>query len=427
MSTNSQAYSLMRIIHRIGILVVAAVVSTACGELFDVENPGNLTKEDLENMTLLPALANTSEGRVCDVYDNLSSANDLQGDGFTFIGSFTFTELFMWGHMEGYNSQYNGLYNDLGSARWVSDDMIRRLKDAVPNPTANRDVARALFWNAIARIALADHFKEVPFDGGAPIKPDVVLEQVLTRLDEAATVAQAANDVGLRAAAIATKARVYRSLYFERNKQLSFFTSAVAAADQALQLQPTLNYVCRYGQPGSENTMANLWVALTGTVLDPRYAVLADPVSGVKDPRIPVGPAEFRAPEPHRGNVHKFYKYPLRDSPLPVARWAEARLILAEGYLLQNNLPAAVTQINMVRTAARLPAFASTDATRIYEQIRYERQAEFVGEGRRLQDHRYYNIIPWQWEEINKQRGTNRRWPVSQEEIAGNKNYGGLG
>ncbi|MBI4521566.1 MAG: hypothetical protein HY701_12070, partial [Gemmatimonadetes bacterium] len=44
----------------------------------------------------------------------------------------------------------------------------------------------------------------------------------------------------------------------------------------------------------------------------------------------------------------------------------------------------------------------------------------------RLQDHRYYNIIPWQWDEINKQRGTNRRWPVSAEEIAANPYYRGV-
>lgn len=408
-------------------LVALALGSAGCGELFDVENPGNLTRDDLDNPILLSSLQNTGEARVCDVYDDLASAADLQGEPFTFIGSFTYTETFRDGQHEGYNSVYNGLYNELSSARWVADEMIRRLKAGVARPTADQSVARTLFWNAIARIALADHFKEVPFDGGPPTKPDVVLEQTLARLDEAAQVAQAAGDVQLQAAAILTKARVYRSLYFERGKTGTFFDQAMAAATQALQLAPSLNYVCRYQQPGSENTMSGLWIALTGTVLSPTYGELKDPVSGVHDPRIVVGPQETKAPAPLTGFIRKFYKFPLRDSPVAVARAAEARLILAEGYILKGDLTNAVAQINLVRTAAKLPNVTSSNAAAIYNQLRYERGAEFVGEGRSLQDSRYYGIAPSEWKDAEKQAGTNRRWPVSQEEVAANRNYGGLG
>lgn len=404
-------------------LLLAALAGSGCGDLFDVENPGSLTTSELDDADLTTALLNTPEGQVCAAWGSTTAANALQADDVTFVGSYTFTELHMWGWMEGYNSTQNSVWNSLASSRWTAEDVTGRLEKRLPNPTANVDIARGVFWGAFARVALADHFKEVPFDRGVPQAPDKVLEETLARFDRAAQIAQAAGDKSLQAAALATKARVYRSLYFERGKQQSFFTSAMQAADQALAVKADFSYSCRYAQPGSQNTLAQYWTSITGSVLDPKTAELKDPVSGVHEPRIPIGPSEVKAPAPHTGFIYRFYKYPLRDSPLPVSRWAEARLILAEGNLLNGNLAEAVRQINLVRAAAKLPAFASTNAAAIRDQLLYERRAEFVAEGRRLQDHRYYNIIPWQWDEINKQKGTNRRWPVSAEEIASNPNY----
>ena len=413
-------------IKSLALILVAAMAGTACGDLFEVQNPTNLTQEDLEASGLLAAIANTSEGAVCDAYDGLVVNNGLQSDDFTFIGSFTFTETFMWGSMEGFNSTYNAIYNAVASSRWVSDDMILRLEAALPSAASDIRVGRALFWNAIARIALAEHFEEVPIDGGAPLAPDVILEGTLAILDRVAQIAGGAGDKALEAAAHGTKARVYRSLYFERG-QAALMTSAMTAATQALAVQSDFKYECRYAAPGSENTMANLWISLTGIVIDPLTAALVDPVSGLADPRIDVGPAEFAAPAPHLGSVHRYFKYSSRDSFLPVSRWQEMRLILAEGYLLGGGtLAQAVAEINLVRAAAGLTTpFASTVTADIQQQIIYERRAEFVGEGRRLQDHRYYDILPWQWIGASIALGTDRRWPVSTEEIAGNRNYSG--
>ena len=405
---------------RLGVLSFTVLIAAGCGDLFSVDNPGSLTLTDLEDPNLIPALAATPEGVICDAWDGTVAANALQSDDVTFISSFTFTELHMWGHMEGFNTTQNAVWNSLSSARWIANEAITRLQATNPGDTT---IVRGIFWEAFARIGLADHFKEVPFNGEAPLAPDVVLEQTLAALDQ---VAQASNP-DLRAAALATKARVHRSLYFERGRDMSQMTSAMQAAEAALAVKPEFYFACRYQQPGSLNSLNTYHQSITGVIIDPRNVAIEDPVTGEVDPRVGtrVGPPELAAPPPHTGDVHRFFKYPGLDADLPASRWQEARLILAEANLLAGNQQEAVNQINLVRADWNLPPFAGTTTAEIQEQIIYERRLEFMIEGRRLQDHRYYDIKPWQWDEVTKQLGTNRRWPVSSEEIAGNPHYQG--
>ena len=400
------------------LLLTAAFVGAGCSDLFDVENPGSLTVDDLEDPELLGALAISGEAEVCDSWDNMVDDNGNQADDATFIGSFTYNELHMWGHMEGFNSVQNLNYNAMASARWIAEEVVVRLEAA---SASSEQVANARYWGAFARVALADHFQEVPIDLGPPQAPDVILEGALALF---AQVASSSSNTTLRAGALATRARVNRSLYFERGQDISFFASAMNDAQQALAIDNSFSLNCRYAQPGSTNNIAGYHRSIVNDVIDPRIAVLVDPVTGVRDDvRIPIGPAEALAPPPHTGNVHRFFKYPTLSSPLPVSRWQEARLILAEGHLLNGDLVEAVNEINLVRAAVPLAAFQGTTAPEIDVQLKYERQVEFILEGRRLQDHRYYNIIPWQWDDLKKQAGTNRRWPVSTEEIAANPNY----
>ncbi len=405
---------------RLGVLSFTVLIAAGCGDLFTVDNPGSLTIADLEEPDLVPALAATPEGVVCDAWDGIVAANALQSDDVTFISSFTFTELHMWGHMEGFNTVQNGAWNSLSSARWIAEEAVRRLQASNP---ADTTIVRGIFWEAFARIGLADHFKEVPFNGEPPVAPDVVLEQTLSTLDQ---VAQASNP-DLRAAALATKARVHRALYFERGRDMGQMTAAMTAAEAALAAKPDFYFACRYQQPGSLNSLNTYHQSITGVIIDPRNVAIEDPASGMVDPRIGtrVGPPELAAPPPHTGDVHRFFKYPGLDADLPVSRWQEARLILAEAHLVSGNYQEAVNQINMVRAAWDLPPFMSMNTDEVYDQLIHERRLEFMVEGRRLQDHRYYDIKPWQWDEVTKQLGTNRRWPVSSEELAGNPYYQG--
>jgi hypothetical protein len=121
-------------------------------------------------------------------------------------------------------------------------------------------------------------------------------------------------------------------------------------------------------------------------------------------------------------DVYLQLKYPDRDADIPLSRWQDARLILAEYYLVTGDLPAAVGEINAVRRAISLADFTSNDADEVFGQLQYERIAEFWLEARRWQDMRYWGVIPPDWAPEQKSKGIDRRWPISDAERASNSN-----
>jgi hypothetical protein len=81
-------------------------------------------------------------------------------------------------------------------------------------------------------------------------------------------------------------------------------------------------------------------------------------------------------------------KYKSLADPIPMATWREAVLIRAE----VAGGATAVQLINQLRTAANLPAFASTVETEIQAQVREERRRELFLEGQRLYDTIRFNL-----------------------------------
>jgi hypothetical protein len=156
------------------------------------------------------------------------------------------------------------------------------------------------------------------------------------------------------------------------------------------------------------------------------YAFRPDPVTGEVDPRIIFNP-EPETPGPRGETRYRQMKYPALTSPLPASRAAEAELIVAEARLLEDDLPEAVTYINLVRARSGLDPFASADADEIRDQLLYERDTELWLEGRRWEDHRYYDIIPLAWIQRNIDLGTKDRWPISVQERFNNPNIAGGG
>jgi hypothetical protein len=81
-------------------------------------------------------------------------------------------------------------------------------------------------------------------------------------------------------------------------------------------------------------------------------------------------------------------KYPSADTPIPIARWAEAQLIIAEIEGGQT----AVNIINTLRDRWGLPQFSSTDEVEIQDMVAEERRKELWLEGHRAYDIRRLNL-----------------------------------
>jgi hypothetical protein len=108
---------------------------------------------------------------------------------------------------------------------------------------------------------------------------------------------------------------------------------------------------------------------------------------GVPDPRVPVVRALDASGRPRNAADRTTplwvqTKYDTLDSPIPLASYDEAQLIIAEGV----GGAEAVGIINALHSRAGLPPFAATNETEIQRQVIEERRRELFIEGQRFFD-----------------------------------------
>jgi len=349
---------------------------------------------------------------------------ELPGDGAIHVSTNQGNLALDRGILGEFNERAEALYNEMAAARWAATEVTGMLEALVEDPSTDAAVGRAYFWDAVARVTLADLVEEVPFDGGAPQTPAQVYEGAIEMLEKSATISGAAGQANYAAAALGAAARAHRALYFERGGDVAAFQRAREAAERALALRPDFRVDIAYQTPGSSNSLYSSWLGGTQyDVMDPAYANLVDPASGLRDGR--VQHTALVTVMLSGDSVYTQLKYTSRDSDIRVSGWQEAELILAEYHLLAGDAARAAQHIGRVRAAAGLPAFAGGSPEQVRAQLRYERRAEFWLEGRRWQDMRYYGEIPSRWNPAMQQAGVDRRFPVSLRERSANPHYTG--
>lgn len=409
--------------YRVAATILAAVFLFAgCDSFFEVENPTDIEAENLNDPEMIPALANTPHAAVADDYDFAVEIGALPGDGAIHSSTNQGYLRIDQGTFGTFTLGAEDVYNGLSSAQWTAREATERLRELLDNPDQDERVARGLFWDALARVTLADMYERVTFDGGEPHQPPEVYRMAIDILEQAASIGRAAGDTEIVAASEATIARAYRALYFDTGESdMSLFESAASHAQAALQADADFNMGAEYAPPGSENGLVD---AMHNThdydVMDPDLAGMTDPASGQTEPRIQH--SEQQGIGSQGDALYKQNKYTRRNQPIPVSKWEEPALILAEYNLLSGDLDGAVERINQVRSSVGLPDFSSDDADEIRDQLIYERRVEFWLELRRWQDMRYYEIVPERWTPAAKQAGVERRFPIALRECDANPN-----
>ncbi|HIF07836.1 MAG TPA: RagB/SusD family nutrient uptake outer membrane protein, partial [Gemmatimonadetes bacterium] len=113
---------------------------------------------------------------------------------------------------------------------------------------------------------------------------------------------------------------------------------------------------------------------------------------GVPDPRISVfnpGILNSNSGIP----VWQSDKYPSGGSPVQVASWEEAQLIIAENHIDTGSLASAVAIFDALHAAVGLPAYSgAVTKSALMSQLIFERSAEMFLEGHHLQDIKRLNI-----------------------------------
>ncbi len=271
-------------------------------------------------------------------------------------------------------------YTPLSKARWTADNILKLLQGWTDAEVPNRQlkIAQAAYYAGLNLVIMGETYCSMSLDLSAEMTPEQVFQQAEARFTTAIAAAQAAGSSGTTwlNAAYVGRART----------RLNLGNNTGAAADAALvpvgfKLDAThsaantrrYNYVYEETRTGSIS------------VTEPYRGLTVD---GKADPRVPVTDMKRKAAD---GLTDLFNQtlYTDRASPIPIARWEEAQLILAE---VQGGTQA-VNIINNLRTRRGLPGtYAGGTAAEIKAQVIAERQRELFLDGHRLGDLRRYNL-----------------------------------
>lgn len=288
------------------------------------------------------------------------------------------------------NNQTPGIYLPLSTARWSADNILTKLQawtDAQVGSSRQRLIAQAALYAGFSYALLGMSMCEAAFDLQAQINQPAIFALAEQRFTTAITAAQAAGSSAdaFKNAALVGRARVR---LFQGNKTGAAADAALVPAGFVLTASTGSDDNRRYnrvyastGQFGFYTVDALSRNLTTGGVADPRAAVLltatrpADAVSTIYMPA----------------------KYTSDASPIRIASWDEARLILAE----TQTGATAVATINGLRdaynaanpTGTQLPHYTGpTDDASVRQLIIDERQRALFVEGFRNYDMQRFNI-----------------------------------
>jgi hypothetical protein len=279
-----------------------------------------------------------------------------------------------------------GLYTPLSTARGEADAAVTRLEGwtAAQVPNRAKLQAQANLYAGFSYAALGMAMCQAAFDKGPLVNQVGIFALAEQRFTAAIAAAQAANDQTLLNAAYLGRARV--RLYQKNgaaaiaDAQLvpsGFVFNAAMDATNARRFNHVYQAVSTAGGATVEASARAL--TTENGELDPRSAMTTlttRPGDGVATIVIPT---KYNAATLTAGQA----------IPMPIARYAEAQLILAEA----RGGSDAVTIINTLRAAVTLkPYTGATDAASITNLIASERQRVLFLEGFRAYDIERLNL-----------------------------------
>jgi hypothetical protein len=375
-------------------LVVAAGLTAACdtNRLLDVTTPSQVPVEILDQPGNATLMINSMVG---DYQCALGAAVVVEG---LISGEMNDAQLgaAQWDYARRTaNSQTNGIYGTSGcigpqsigiylplsTARFDADHAIANLTkwtDAeVPNRVALLAVAD--LYSGFSYAMLGMSMCEAAFDNGAAVNQKGMFALAEQRFTDAIANAQASNSDSVKFAALVGRARVR---LFQGN-------TAGALADA---LQVPEGFVMYASNSGTSTRLYNRVYAVTkhyGDYSIPSWSQNMTTENGEIDPRSATALAGTRSANNNQTIIYYPLKYPGDDAPMPMARYEEAQLIIAE---IQGGAQA-VSIINAMRAdAGLLPYTGPIDAASIRNLVISERQRVLFLEGFHNYDIERFNI-----------------------------------
>jgi starch-binding outer membrane protein, SusD/RagB family len=382
------------------LLIALAGPTTACNDLLNVDIPSQVVAQNLDDPTFATLLVHSAQTDFECAWGRYVLAQGIHGDEFAdgqfSVGAYWGTDrrtttdeanpLHTNSCDAGLQSEaFPGVYTPLQVARYQAEDVARRLDSW--EGIAGRDTLKAKLrlYEGYSIVLLGESYCSLAIDVGPELTRATAFAEAEARFTDAINLAGTAAPA-VRNAALVGRARARLNIAVANNQVVNATKLAEAGAD-AQQVPAGFvfnatfgdNVTRRYNSTFHSNNFSRYF-----TVEDDFRNVMH---MGVRDPRVNVvneGIAAFNGVTP----LWTQRKYATRGASMPVARYAEAQLILAEAQGGQ----AAVDIINALHTAAGLPPYAGGTPDEIRQHIIAERSIELVFEGHHLGDKIRYNL-----------------------------------
>ena len=363
-----------------GLLLLLSPV--ACSDLLDVSNPGSVEVTDLDNPALASTILNGALGRFQCAYVNhilsaaMMSRELINSSNWAPIGPFARRDEGLENSTgscpDDRTSNAMGSYTPLQQARYLAENgatLIEGYPDAsVPNKTDM--LAQLAAFAAYATQILGEGWCVMAFDQGAVQTRDQVFKRAEEQFSKAIALATTANNTNIRLLATLGRARA----------RLNQGNLAGAAADA--ELIPA-NFVFNADfssiTPQRENRVYNFHNLNKFVTVN--YFEYADLMLGsVKDTRVTVLNTGGLG---QSGGIPLWtqQKYPSVTTPIAIASWREAQLIIAEARPTE-----AAAAINRLRSSQNLPAYVPSGKGTLADVIEERRRQLFLEGGHRYND-----------------------------------------
>jgi starch-binding outer membrane protein, SusD/RagB family len=274
------------------------------------------------------------------------------------------------------------VYTTLSTARFDGDNALRLLDGWTDEQVPGRVglIATAAAYAGYSLVLLGEGMCSAALDVGPELTPAQILTEAEARFTRAIEAATAAGDDQTLNLALLGRARA----------RLGLGNVTGAGADAAL-IPAGFRVDATYS--GAKTQRENL--VFTALYRDLLYTVdlpFRDVAfNGTPDPRVSVVDAGTTGADAAT-EIFQALKYPSIDSPIPVARWEEAQLILAEADLAVGDVGGAVGIINTLHANAGIPAYGGGTPDEVRGQVIEERRRELFLEGQRLGDIIRYDL-----------------------------------
>ncbi|HEY2066370.1 MAG TPA: RagB/SusD family nutrient uptake outer membrane protein [Gemmatimonadaceae bacterium] len=287
------------------------------------------------------------------------------------------------------STQQPGIYTPLSVARATADTATAKLEGWSDTDVPNRQklIGQAATYAGYSLILLGEGMCSAALNLGPELQPAQLFTEAIARFTKAIAAATTANDQTTLNLARLGRARAELDLSSSTNASANL---AAAAADAAV-IPATFAVTT---SPDAVNARRQNVVFLhisqnSYSTVDPAFRNVLVPGGTTQDPRVVVTDLG-RNGTATGSRLWLPAKDATVSSPVRLASYAEAQLIIAENAARTGDLNGAATAINNARSrTAGLPAYTvpvGATSADVVAQIAEERRREFFMEGHRLGD-----------------------------------------